>query len=131
MAQTILLSKVFGLFLIIVSTTILLQRHDFMNAVAVFARDRLIRIVISAVELLAALFLVMMHNEWSSIPAVIITLFGWMALMESIVYLALPNRVVEPLIAAFNIPMLYVFGGVLALVLGIYLAAFGFGFIRG
>lgn len=87
--------------------------------------------MISAIELLVALFLVMMHNEWSSIPAVIITLFGWMALMESIVYLALPNRVVEPLIADFNIPMLYVFGGVVALVLGVHLSTFGFGFIGG
>lgn len=39
MPQTILLSKVFGLFLIIVGATILLQRHDFMDAVAAFARD--------------------------------------------------------------------------------------------
>jgi len=29
----------------------------------------------------------------------------------------------------FNIPVLYVFGGVAAIVLGIHLAAYGFGFI--
>lgn len=127
MAPTILLAKVCGLFLVIVGTAIALSRHEFVNVVADFARERLLRTVVSAIELLAGLFMVMLHNDWSSVPAGIISLFGWMLVVEGVVYLTLPNETVERLTAPFNSPPLYLFGGIAAVAMGVYLAVYGFG----
>lgn len=129
MSQTIILSKVIGLFLVIVAPIIIIQRHDFATVVSAFAKDRLMRVMMSAIELIAALFLVLLHNAWSSPPAAIISLFGWMMLIEAVVYLAAPNHIVQGLVAAFNTPVFYVIGGVIALSLGLYLTGYGFGIL--
>lgn len=127
MPHTILLAKVAGLFLVIVGIAILVRRQDFMDVAAAFARERLTRVVISTFELLGALFLVIMHNEWSPLPAALISLFGWLALIESAVYLMLPHRVVEALVGGLSVPAIYVLGGIAAIAIGAYLAAWGFG----
>lgn len=129
MSQTIILSRVIGLFLLIVAPIIIVQRHDFATVISAFAKDRLMRVMISAIELIAALFLVLLHNVWSSPPAVIISLFGWLMLIEAVVYLAAPNSVLEGPFAAFDTPVFFVIGGVIALLLGLYLTGYGFGIL--
>jgi len=126
-AQTVLLSKVLGLFLIIVGALVAVQRNDFIGVVQAFTRDRLLRVVVSAIEMIAALFLIMLHNDFSSVPAMIIAVLGWMALIESIVYFALSNSVTEAIVDVINTPMLFLTGGILSAGLGIYLSAWGFG----
>lgn len=128
MLQTILLSKVLGVFLIIVGAVILFRRRYFLPVFAAFPRERLIRTVIAFVELLGGLFLVL-NNDWSSVPAAIITLVGWMAVAESVVYLTLPDELVEAFIRTFNTSFWYVVGGALAIVTGGCLAAYGFGLV--
>lgn len=127
MPLTVLLSRVFGIFFVVVGATILLRRHYYIPVYADFVRERLTRAVISLIEFLAGLFLVVMHNEWSSLAAGIISLVGWMALLEGFIYLALPDRHVGKFFNTFNKPGWYVFGGLLAVAAGIYLAVYGFG----
>lgn len=124
--QTLLLSKVIGLFLVIVGVAILFRRHYLASVFVTIADERLTRGVLALIELLAGLFLVVMHNEWSSLPAGIISFIGWMAVAESVSYLLLPDRVINPFIRAINTPGWYFFGGMLAIALGLYLAAHGF-----
>ncbi len=50
-----------------------------------------------------------------------------MAVIEATAYLLLPDDLVERFIGTFNTPSWYISGGVLAIAIGIYLAAFGFG----
>lgn len=128
MLQTMLLSKVLGVFLIAVGAVILFRRHYFLPVFAAFARERLIRTVISFVELLGGLFLAL-NNDWSSVPAALITLVGWMAVAESVVYLTLPDELVETFIRAFNTSFWYVVGGLLSIAAGGCLAAYGFGLV--
>lgn len=127
MSLTILLSRVLGIFLVIVGAAILIRRHYFIPVFATFAEERLTRVIVCLIELLAGLFLIVVHNEWSSVPAGIISAIGWIALVESTAYLLLPDPLVEQFIRAFNKPLWYVVGGLFAVVVGVYLAAFGFG----
>ena len=126
---TILLSKVLGIFFVILGATILLRRHYYLPVFATFARERLTRAVVSIAELMAGLFLVVMHNDWSSPAAGIISLVGWMAVLESLLYLWLPHRLVERFLNTFNTAGWYICGGLLAIAAGLYLAAYGFGLI--
>lgn len=127
MLQTMLLSKTLGVFLIIVGAAILFRRHYFLPVFAGYVRERLVRVVASFVELLIGLFL-LMNNDWSSTPAAVITLLGWMIAAEGLAYLVLPDELVEKIIGSFNTPFWYVIGGLLAIAVGGYLTAYGFGF---
>lgn len=124
---TVLLSKVLGIFLMVVGAAVALRRNYFIPVVATFVEERLTRFVVGLAELLAGLFLVVTHNEWSSAPAAIVTLIGWLAVIESIAYMLLPDEVLEELIGALNKPEWYVGSGILSMILGLFLAGFGFG----
>ncbi|HEX5056769.1 MAG TPA: hypothetical protein VFX02_09750 [Gammaproteobacteria bacterium] len=127
MLLTMLLSRVLGIFLIILGALILLRRRYYLSVFAEFGRQRLTRTVISMGELLAGVFLVVIHNQWSSPAAGLVSLIGWMAVLESLVYLALPDRFVEKFLKTFNTAGWYLCGGLLAIATGCYLVAYGFG----
>ncbi len=80
-------------------------------------------------EVLAGLFLVVMHNQWSPLPAAVITLIGWLLLLEGLLFLVLPDDLVGRFMATFNTESWYLAGGLLAIAAGAYLTAFGFGWI--
>jgi hypothetical protein len=127
MTSTILLAKTLGLFMIIVGTGLVLKRRDIGEVIVDFAHQRSLRVLFSAIELLAGLFLVVIHCEWSSPPAVIISLVGWACVLESTAYFTLPDRMVEPFILAFSKPTALAAIGVAVFAVGAYLAAYGFG----
>ncbi len=127
MSQTILLARVLGLFLIIIGALVMIRRHYFIEAFAAFAAQRMVRVILAMMMVLAGLFLVISHNDWSSAPAGIISAVGWIVVVEGIVYASLPDERIGRLMVAFNVPAWYLLGGVLAVAVGIYLAGHGFG----
>lgn len=127
MELTILLSQVFGIYLIIGGAAIMLRKSHFIPVVGAFVEERLLRLVVAMAELTGGLFLVLTHNVWTTFPEGIISLFGWMLVIEGTAYLILPDSVIAKMINAFNKPWWYVGGGILAIACGVYLAGFGFG----
>jgi len=129
MSGTILLSKVLGLYISAVCLAVLLRRDAFVELVGKFARDRSLRAIFSGLGLLGGLFLVTLHRAWSPAPAFIVSLLGWMAVLECLAYLLLPERAVQSFLAAFEKPGPLVALGAAGLLLGLYLAASGFGWL--
>jgi hypothetical protein len=127
MDLTILLARVIGLFLVIVGAAILLRRRYFLSVFGAYPESRLTRAVVSISEVLAGLFLVVMHNQWSTVSAAIITMIGWLVLFEGLLFLFIPDDLAGRFIATFNTEGWYIVGGVLAIGAGAFLAAFGFG----
>lgn len=125
--MTLLLSKVLGMFLVIVGLTAVLRSQHFTRVAQAFAEEPLTRLVLALAELLAGLFLVATHNDWSSLPAILVTLLGWMAVIEGSVYLLLPDDILKRLVQQFRSPAWYAGGGLVSILIGAYLAAFGFG----
>lgn len=129
MPLTVVLSKVLGIFLVIVGAAILLRRRYYLPVYGAFVHERLLRAVTSLAEILAGLFLVVLYDEWSSLPAAILSLIGWFALLEGLMYTLLPDSFLEKFFGIFNVPAWYVAGGLLAVATGSYLAASGFGLV--
>ncbi len=127
MPTTILLSRVLGVFMAVVGVAALVRRDALAELVAQFSRDRSFRTMVAAIELLAGLFLVSLHRAWDTAPAFVISLICWMAVVESSAYLLLPDRAVQALLAPFTKPGAVAAMGGVALVLGLWLAAYGFG----
>lgn len=126
----IFLAQLFGLYFIIVGAIVAIRRQSFMPAIADLANNRGLLLVLSVVEIIAGLALVLAYPTVTYDFVGIISLIGWMMLIEGILYLALPARSVQKLIRNFNTPSWYVYGGAVAVVLGVYLAGVGFGYFQ-
>ena len=129
MDTTILLSKVIGLLLVITSLSFMLRRKYYATAIEEIVQARALRMMLSLIELTAGLFLIVLHTDWSSLAASIITLVGWLAVIESTLYLFMSDNAFARLVAAFNKPGWYIGGGIVGLVAGAYLALYGFGML--
>ena len=129
MESTLYLSQVLGLFLIIVGLSVMLRKRYYVPVVGEFIEDRFVRMVMGILELLAGLFLVLAHNDWSSLAAGIISTVGWLLIIEGTAYLLLSDKVITWMIRTFNVRVWYVAGGVLSVLLGLYLSLTGFGVV--
>ena len=129
MEHTVYLSQVLGLFLIIAGASIMFRKRYYVPVVGEFIEDRFMRMVMGIMELLAGLFLVVAHNDWSTLPAGIISAIGWVLIIEGTAYLLVSDRTMTWMIRTFNVRTWYLVGGILAMALGLYLAFFGFGIL--
>ena len=127
METTIFLSQVLGLFLVIVGAAVLYRKQYLVPVIGEFVEERLTRMIMGVLELLAGLFLVLAHTDWSSLPAGIITAIGYLLVVEGTAYLLLPDSIMRWVIRTFNVRLWYHLGGTLAILLGVYLCFFGFG----
>jgi len=126
--ETILLAKVLGLYMLISGVAIWGRQRFFAPVLGAFAEDRLLRVVIGAIELIAGLFLVNLHNTWGTLPESFISLFGWVLLLEGAFYLVASDATIEKMIGMFKKKAWFMWGGVIAIALGLYLAGYGYGF---
>lgn len=122
------IAKLFGLYLIIMGALVLLKKKSVMPAVMDIAKNRALTIVLGALELAAGLAIVIVFQEVSMTPVGLISLIGYMMVIEGIVYLTLPMKRIQKMVRSFGNRQWFMASGVVAVLAGIYLAGFGFGF---
>jgi len=127
MELTILLSKVFGIYLITMGLVMIIRRDHFMFIVNTFPEERLLRFMVGIIMFVAGVFLILQHNDWSSLPAGLVSLLGWMMALKALVYMNLSDRAIKKWIGLVNVPSRYIWGGLISILLGIYLINFSFG----
>lgn len=126
MPLTLMLAKVFGLALIVMSIALLTKRAFFAKITRDFLQQDLLRLIVSFLELVAGLFIVIGHNVWSPMPAAVITVIGWAFVLEGASYLLLPEKWTARFVNAVNRPQVFLAGAIVSLIVGIYLADYGF-----
>lgn len=129
METTLLLSKVFGLYLVIASIAIMSRRRYFMMVMNEFVKDHAFRLIISIFELAGGLFVVLTHNLWGTLQEGIVSAFGWALAIEGAAYLFLSDRAVKRIVKIFNRPGWYIGGGAVTIAAGAYLVLTGFGLV--
>ncbi len=129
MELSIFLSQAIGIYLVLIGLICITRRKMMMAAVADMINNRALIYIVGILELLAGIGLVLVHNVWVWNASVIVTIVGWVMLVEAIAYLILPYRMVSKIFRRFNTKSWYVGGGLVSVVLGAYLAATSFGLI--
>lgn len=128
MDLSIFLAKLFGLYFLIAGGVVMLRQKSFMPLVLDFFGSKPLIMLVGVLELVAGLALVIaMPNvtpDWRGV----ITLIGYWMVAEGIVYLASPYTKLQKFLKTFSTPTWYTSGGLVAVVLGAYLAGKGFGF---
>ncbi len=127
MELTILLAKIFGVYMLVMGVAIFMNKKHFVGAIVAIAKERFAQIIAGAVGLLVGLWMVNVHNDWSSVPASLITLLGWTGVAKGFAYLFLPEQKLTKLVHFFAERNWYAIDGAVVIILGAYLAGFGYG----
>lgn len=125
----ITLQQLLGLYFVIVGAIVLYRRKSMMPAIAQIAANRPLLLVIALIELMAGLAVVLTNPNVTPDASGLVSLIGWMLIVEAVIYMAMPYRNVQRMIRSFNTPQWYSVGGVIAVLAGLYLAANGFGWV--
>ncbi len=129
MELTVLLSKIFGVYMVIAGIAVFFNRRHLMAGIIAMAKERFAQLVAGMLALLMGLLIVNIHNDWSSMPASLISLIGWIGLLKGLLYIFLPEAQLAKLMKGFTERAWYTVDGILALLIGLYLAGYGYGWL--
>ena len=129
MELTLLLAKVFGLYMLFGGILVLMRPRYIMLAVAALIEDKSLRLVFGIIGILLGLLLVNTHNTWNTLPEILVSLIGWAALVKSVMYLFLKESTMDKIVKMFMDRKWYVIDGIVAILFGAYLANYGYGLL--
>lgn len=126
--RTIFLSRLIGLYYILVTLSMTIHKQIIVEWVTSLVHNPAGMFIAGVVALSLALAIILAHNIWSggALP-VVVTLFGWTALVKSFLFLFLPPEMeAELFLNKLRYQELFYFYMVISLALGIYLTYGGF-----
>jgi uncharacterized membrane protein len=127
MDLSIFLAKLFGLYFLIAGGLIMMRQRSFMPIFSEILGSRALVMVFGCAELLAGLAIVLAHPIFTASWEGIVTFIGVWLIIEGVMYLGMPYAKVSRFMRQFNNATWYTSGGLVAVVLGAYLAGKGFG----
>ena len=127
-SRTIFLSRLIGLYCILVVPSMILHRQATVDWMTALLNSAALMWVLSVITLTIGLAMVLAHNVWSGgVLPVVVTLCGWAALIKGLLFLFLPSGVEsEFILTALRNPLLFYVWMTPSLVIGIYLTYGGF-----
>jgi hypothetical protein len=93
-SRTIFLSKLIGLYCILVALSMIVHKEAALDSVTALLHDMPIMLVLGVFTLAAGLAMVLAHNIWSGgTLAIVVTLVGWLTPIKGLLFLCLPPGV--------------------------------------
>ena len=127
MELSIFLAKVVGVYVLVKAIALIAKRNEVSKFVDDFMKDNTMLMFAGALELILGLLIVNSHNIWVNSWPVIITILGWLMVIEGIFIAVFPSKKVKKAFEMFNTKRWYTIGTIIALVIGIYLVYVGYG----
>ncbi len=124
----IFLAQLIGIYFVIVGVIVLTRGKALLPAVDNMGKDRLLLIMMGAIELVAGIAIVLAYPAVSLSPTGLISLVGYIMAIEGVLYLC-GGKFMQKVIRRFNTKRAYVIGGIVSIILGVYLIGYGFGFL--
>ena len=90
MELSYLLARLWGLYLIIISLSFLFNRKG-LEVIITIVSNRALVILGGFISLLIGIIMVVIHNVWTPDWRIILTLFGWLAIIKGVVYINWPE----------------------------------------
>ncbi|PSJ60906.1 hypothetical protein [Pseudaminobacter soli (ex Li et al. 2025)] len=91
---TIYLSRLLGLFFLIFTVALYVQRPTAIEIVGQLMHDRLLMLLMGMIALACGLAIVLAHNIWSGgVLPVVVTIIGWLFVIRGVLLIALPPEV--------------------------------------
>lgn len=123
--HTVIIEQIFGLYLLIMAIIFLSRVKFYREVVHNMKASSGSVFFSSSFGLMLGLFLVVIHNFWVWEPRVIVTILCWLVLVRAVIWLALPEKMVESTKKIAAGSGYYVVAIIMAII-GIYLMTRGF-----
>jgi hypothetical protein len=124
-ARTRAFARVIGPFLVIVPGIVMVRAPNTGAALTGFFENAALAWLTGGWLLFGGLLIIAQHQYWSSLAAVLISLFGWFLALRGVVLLAAPELIENAAIAAMDMmPVVRIGFGVLVLI-GLWLTFVG------
>lgn len=124
-ARTRAFARVVGPWLAIAPGIIVMRMPDMGVLAAAFFENPLFAWFVGALLLFSGLLIIAFHQYWSSVAAVMISLFGWFLALRGLVLMAAPQLIERGAAASMGaVALVRIFFGALVLV-GFYLTYVG------
>lgn len=125
--HTRFLSRLIGLYCVIVSLSMATHRAGTIEAVNALIRNPSLLLITGVITLLAGLAMVLSHNSWSGgAVTVIVTLTGWIALFKGLLLISLSPQGEVGFIDGLHYEQYFYFYMAFMLVIGVWLTWAGF-----
>jgi len=126
--RTLFLSRLIGVYCILVALSMMTRRQVTLESITALLHSPAMMFVLGAITLIAGLAMVLAHNIWSGDALVIVvTLVGWITLVKSLSFLFLPpDMEAELFLGQLHYQQLFYLYCVFSLALGVYLTYGGF-----
>ncbi len=126
MTISVFMAKIIGPFCIAAGLGIMFNAKTYQRVIEDFFRNSALIYLGGVFALLFGLLIVLTHNIWVANWTVIITVFGWLALIKGIWLIVLPNTLGKITGFYSRKTGLLVIHSVIMLVLGLYLTIMGY-----
>lgn len=129
MELSLFLAQLFGLTMLIFAGSALMRPGLIRGAMAEFGQNKAVTLLYSLVGIIGGLAIILSHNVWEASWPVLITLFGWAALLKGIMFLVSPTVMRDIGLSVYSSPTKTRVILVVAGILGLYLTGIGFGYL--
>ena len=126
--RTIFLSKLLGLYSVLVGLAMLAHRHASVETIQAMVHNAAVLYLAGVIALAAGLAMVLGHNVWhGGVLPVVVTLVGWLSLVKGLVILSLPAQLAgRCLLGGLHYEKLVYLNAAIAIIFGAYLTYAGF-----
>ena len=127
--DSIFLAQLMGVYLLVEGIFLLTRQAFVRSVISDLMKSPGLRLLSGLMALIIGLVLVLNHNIWAWSYEGIITILSWLIVLKSVIYLLFSEKIVLRCMQMFNKTGWYVFTGLVAIVIGGFLATVGFGFL--
>jgi hypothetical protein len=125
MTTSIILAQILGLYLIIMSVAMLVNKRYYQDAMIVMLQNSGVMFLTAIITLLLGVLLIVFHNIWVLDWRIVITILAWLGLIKGIVRMFFPKVIVKWSNSIQN-DRVYCISLGICTALGVYLAYKGF-----
>jgi hypothetical protein len=127
MGISLFLAKVMGIWFLVDGLVALIRRKEIIPAVDELKNHRVTVMIMGSIFFVLGLTIVTVHNVWSgSAFQIVITLVGWAMMIKALVVSIMPHEFTSNLITKYNKEKIYILGGFVWVIGGLWLAISGF-----
>ena len=124
---TVYLGRLLGLFTLITSFWLLVERQTTLFTIPALLGNRPAMVIFAIIALAGGLAIVLAHNIWSGgVLPILVTLIGWVMLIRGVSFLFLPPEITLHILAAMQIERFFYIYFAIPFVLGLYLTYVAF-----
>jgi len=91
MNTTLFLAQIYGPILVAVSLGIFLSRNYYTRIYSELEKDSLAVLVFGIAMMAGGITHLMIHNSWSTLPQIVISIIGWGMLLKGIIFVVYPG----------------------------------------